>query len=93
MTRGAAGAEDNLDVERSGGFGGMTLRASIPLSALESRERAAIEQRLDRPPAPPSGPDRFVYRFRMHGHEAVVQEDMLPAELKPLLDRLADSWS
>jgi hypothetical protein len=88
---GAAGS-DELEVERSGGFGGLTLRASLPLTALEPRERAAIEQRLDRAPAPPSGPDRFVYRFRMHGREAVVQEDTMPAELQPLLDRLADSW-
>jgi hypothetical protein len=93
MTEGAAGAEEHLEVERSGGFGGRTLRASVPLTALETGERAAIERRLGRPPSPPSGPDRFVYRFRMHGHEAVVQEDMVPAELQPLLDRLSDSWS
>jgi hypothetical protein len=93
VREGAAGEEDQLDVERSGGFGGMTLHASVPLAGLESGERAAIEQRLGRPPSAPSGPDRFVYRFRMHGREAVVQEDMVPAELKPLLDRLSDSWS
>lgn len=91
MTEGIAGG-DELEVERSGGFGGLTLRASVPVAALETRERAAIEQRLDRAPAPPSGPDRFVYRFRMHGREAVVQEDAVPVELQPLLDRLADSW-
>jgi hypothetical protein len=90
---GAAGAEEQLDVERSGGFGGLTLHASVPLAALEPGERAAIEQRLGRPPSPPSGPDRFVYRFRMHGRDAVVQEDAVPAELQPLLDRLSDSWS
>jgi len=94
VSEGAAGAEEeNLDVERSGGFGGLTVRASVPVSELESGERLAIEQRPGRPPSPPSGPDRFVYRFRMHGHEAVVQEDMVPAELQPLLDRLSDSWS
>ncbi len=89
---GAAGSEEQLEVERSGGFAGLTLRASVPLAGLEPRERAAIEQRLGRPPPPPSGPDRFVYRFRLHGRDAVVQEEMLPAELLPLLDRLADSW-
>ena len=87
-----AGGEERLQVERSGGFGGLTLSASVPLAALEPRERAAIEERLGRSPAPPSGPDRFVYRFRMRGREAVVQEDMVPPELQPLLDRLADSW-
>lgn len=93
MTEGAAGSEDQLDVERSGGFGGLTLRASVPVESLEPRERAAIEHCLGRPPASPSGPDRFVYRFRLHGREAVVQEDRVPDELQPLLDRLADSWS
>ena len=93
MTEGAAGREARLEVERSGGFGGLTLHASLPLTRLEPRERAAIEQRLGRPPSPPSGPDRFVYRFRMHGREAVVQEDMVPAELQTLLDRLSNSWS
>lgn len=93
MKEGAAGPEDNLDVERSGGFGGLTRHASVPVADLGTRERAAIEQRLGRPPAAPSGPDRFVYRFRMHGREAVVQEDKVPAELQPLLDRLSDSWS
>lgn len=93
MTEGAAGGQDQLDVERSGGFGGLTLRTSVPLAELESGERAAIEQQLGRPPSAPSGPDRFVYRFRMHGREAVVQEDKVPAELQPLLDRLSDSWS
>ena len=93
MREGAAGEEDQLDVERSGGFGGLTLHASVPLAELESGERAAIEQRLGRPPSAPSGPDRFVYRFRMRGREAVLQEDKVPAELQPLLDRLSDSWS
>jgi hypothetical protein len=93
VREGAAGADDNLDVERSGGFAGRTVHASVRVSELESGERAAIEQHLDRPPSAPSGPDRFVYRFRMHGREAVVQEDMVPAELQPLLDRLTDSWS
>src|SRR5262249_51675233 len=93
IMEGAAGGEDQLDIERSGGFGGLTLHASVPLSTLEPRERAAIEQLLGRPPSSPSGPDRFVYRFRMHGREAVVQEDKVPAELQRLLERLTDSWS
>ncbi len=87
------GAEENLQVERSGGFGGLTRRASVPVATLAPGERAAIEQRLGSPPTQPSGPDRFVYRFRMHGREAVVQEDLVPDELQPLLDRLSGSWT
>lgn len=87
------GAEESLQVERSGGFAGRTLRASVPIAALAPGERTAIEGRLGQPPAAPSGPDRFVYRFRMHGREAIVQEDMVPDELQPLLDRLSSSWA
>ncbi|HXM55879.1 MAG TPA: protealysin inhibitor emfourin [Candidatus Dormibacteraeota bacterium] len=84
---------DELDVERSGGFGGLTLHARVPVTDLAPRERAAIEECFRHPLAPPSGPDRFVYRFRMHGHEAAVQEDLLPPALQPLLDRLASAWT
>ena len=89
----SGGPRPRLDVERSGGFGGLTRRASVPLAELGPEERAAIEECFRRPPAPPSGPDRFVYRFRLHDREAAVQEDRLPAELHPLLDRLDGAWS
>ncbi len=82
----------HLDIERSGGFAGLTLHASVPLADLGPRERAAVEECFAHPPAPPSGADRFVYRFRMHGRETAVQEDRLPEGLQPLLDRLATSW-
>jgi hypothetical protein len=87
-----AGAGETLEVERSGGFGGLTLRASVPLAQLSPRELAAVEQCLRHPSAPPSGPDRFVYRLRVRGHEADVQEDQVPVELQPLLDRLTSAW-
>jgi hypothetical protein len=87
-----AGDGETLEVERSGGFGGLTLRASIPLTQLTPRELAAVEQCLRHPPAPPSGPDRFVYRLRVDGREADVQEDQVPVELQALLDRLTSSW-
>lgn len=88
-----AGPGARLDIERSGGFGGLTRRASVPLAELRPEELAAIEGCFGRPPTPPSGPDRFVYRFRIHDREATVQEDRLPAELEPLIDRLAGAWS
>jgi hypothetical protein len=84
---------DALAVERSGGFGGLTRRASVPLAQLSREERAAIEECFGRSGSPPSGPDRFVYRFRIHGREAVVQEELVPRELAGLLDRLSGSWS
>ncbi|HSR21984.1 MAG TPA: protealysin inhibitor emfourin [Candidatus Eisenbacteria bacterium] len=89
----SAGPEARLQIERSGGFGGLTLRASVPLVEVRPEERAAIEECFGHPPTPPSGPDRFVYRFRIQDREATVQEDRLPAGLQPLLDRLAGAWS
>jgi hypothetical protein len=83
---------ERLEIERSGGFGGMTLRTSVPLAELGHRERAAVEECFAHSPAAPSGPDRFVYRFRMGGRVADVQEDRVPDELQPLLDRLSSSW-
>ncbi len=87
---------EKLELERSGGFAGMTLHASVPLAQLSPQERAAVDQLVDGRnggPAPPSGPDRFVYRLRLHGREALVQEDQVPHTLGPLLQRLSGSWS
>lgn len=85
-------AGERLEIERSGGFGGLTLRASIPLAELGPREREAVEECFAHPSAPPSGPDRFVYRLRMGDRAVDVQEDRVPDELQPLLDRLSGSW-
>lgn len=86
------GAADALQIERSGGFGGLTLRASIPLVELNPQEREALELCFEAPDVPPSGPDRFVYRLRLADREAVVQEDRVPPALEPLFGRLAGSW-
>jgi hypothetical protein len=89
----SAGPRETLQVERSGGFGGLTLSARVALAELSQEERAAIEECFRHPSSPPSGPDRFVYRFRANGREATVQEDVLPVELRPLLDRLSTAWT
>ena len=81
-----------LHIERSGGFGGLTLRASIPLVELNPQEREALELCFEAPEVPPSGPDRFVYRLRLGDREAVVQEDRVPPGLEQLFGRLAGAW-
>jgi len=83
---------DLLYIERSGGVGGLTLRASIPLVELTPEERVAVEGSFGLPEHPPSGPDRFVYRLELGGREAVLQEDQVPPGLKPVLDRASGSW-
>lgn len=82
-----------LELERSGGFAGMTVHASVPLAQLSHQEQSAVTQLLDGRPRAPSGPDRFVYRLKLNGREALVQEDQVPQTLKPLLDRLSGSWT
>lgn len=89
---GTAPAGERLEVERSGGFAGLTVRASVALAELSPGERAALEECFRLGPAPPSGPDRFVYRFRLGGRQAEVQEDQVPAGLASLIDRLRTSW-
>ncbi len=84
---------DRLRVERSGGFGGLTLRASVPVHELSPEEDAALAEFFARPTSAPAGPDRFVYRFRLGDREATVQEDRLPPVLLSLLSRLSRSWS
>ena len=88
---GGGGAE-RLRVERTGGFGGVTVRASVGLHELSSEEDAALEECFAMPPSEPAGPDRFVYRFRVGGRDVTVQEDRVPPALQPLLSRLAETW-
>lgn len=85
--------ESRLHVERSGGFGGLVVRASVAMGDLSSEERRAVEECFRPRPSGPSGPDRFVYRLRLGRREAVVQEGHLPSGLEPLLERLDDAWT
>lgn len=82
-------ADGVLDVERSGGVGGLKLHGRVGLAELSAAERQALDAALATPAAPPSGPDRFVYRLRAGGREATLQETDVPPILEPLLRRLA----
>jgi hypothetical protein len=85
-------APDLLYIERSGGLGGLTLRASVPVVELSPEERAVVEDCFRLPELPPSGPDRFVYRLQLGDRQAVLQEDRVPPGLQPLLHRVSGSW-
>jgi len=87
LTQPAAEGPD-LELERSGGFAGLTLRTVVPLSQLTPAQLEALRQSLSRPPPRRRHPDRFEYRLRSGGREAVLAEQDLPPVLRPLLSRL-----
>ena len=91
-----------LEVARSGGFAGITLRAPVDGAALPVEDRKALERLIERPPAPPSRParpgatrpgaDRFQYHLSVTagGEErsVTIDERDLSPEQRRLLDRL-----
>jgi hypothetical protein len=79
---------DELELERSGGFAGLTLRALVPFAELSPPQRAAVEEALSRPSSSEQRPDRFQFQLRLGDQETVLEEEDLPAVLRPLLGRL-----
>jgi hypothetical protein len=86
---------NQLYLERSGGFAGVTMSASFDPTALSSEQRAAVEACLGSWPRPveSTAPDRFVYRFELGSRQAFVPEDALPGSLRPLLRRLSPRFN
>jgi hypothetical protein len=80
---------DQLELERSGGFAGLTLRALVPFEELSQPQRAAVDDSLSRPPRRSPQPDRFQYQLRVGERRVVLEEDDFPAVLRPLLRRLS----
>jgi hypothetical protein len=77
-----------LELERSGGFAGLTLRAVVPTSQLTSAQLKALRESCERPPHRRPQPDRFVYRLRVGDCDVELAEQDLPPALRPLLGRL-----
>lgn len=90
-----------IELERSGGVAGISLRASIDTSALppdEAQDIARMVDRIDfddlasRPHRPARGADRFQYDLTVQQgaarHRLSLPESAVPTELKPLLERL-----
>jgi hypothetical protein len=90
-----------IELDRSGGFAGRTTRTAIDTDTLPADQAGEIERLvagLDlaalaaRPAAPPRGNDRFQYdltiRLGDHPYHLTASEGSLPAELRPLIDRL-----
>jgi hypothetical protein len=80
---------DQLELERSGGFAGLTLRALVPFEELSQPQRAAVDDSLSSPPRRSPQPDRFQYQLRVGERRVVLEEDDFPAVLRPLLRRLS----
>lgn len=88
-----------VDVTRRGGFAGVALHAALDTAQLTAADASRVEAALrdlpwDRPPAEPTGADRFRYELATveGGHERHVQlsEDEISDALRPLLDLLSD---
>lgn len=84
-----------LELERSGGFAGRTVRWSLDTGTLPSEEAAAVADLAAHaaswggPPAP--GSDRFAYRLRVLDGPSPVDVSFGepgPPAARPLLDRL-----
>jgi hypothetical protein len=83
-----------IEVERSGGFAGLTRRRSIdagelpPELADAARTLLAATSRDEAPAASTRGADRFQYRLRVSDasgeHELVASEEQLAPELGAL---------
>jgi hypothetical protein len=83
-----------LEIERSGGFGGLLLRGSFEVALLSPQQRAALHACFDSSrsgsgPAEPSAPDRFLYQVKLGDQEVWVPERDLPETLRPLVRNLS----
>ncbi|MFL6101613.1 MAG: protealysin inhibitor emfourin [Actinomycetales bacterium] len=88
-----AGSAGLVEVTRSGGFAGLTLRGRVDLDQLTGADRAAwdvaLQERLSGLAPHEPAPDRFVYRVSRPavGFEVTVGEHELPDDVRALLDR------
>ena len=87
--------------ERTGGFAGMRLKASLEEGSLAPREVRRLHKLLResrffelplRMEAPVSRPDRFQYRLTVEKdnciHTVQASEDAIPPEMRPLVEWL-----
>jgi hypothetical protein len=87
--------------ERSGGFAGLNLSASVDTGGLDEDEASQLEQEIEqanffhlpaRLQAAEPGADRFEYNITvergLHKHSVNVSEASLPDTLRPLVSHL-----
>ena len=87
---------ERIELERSGGFANLPLRAEVAATALDPRERAALDALLERPAAGTAAragaPDRFQYDITLvaggRRRHVRIGEHELDEPLRALVDRL-----
>jgi hypothetical protein len=97
-------ARVRIDFERSGGFGGMVMRATVDSDALPPDDAGRLHELVQqskfftlptRIGGAASGADRFEYRVTIDGpggrHEVTVGDSAVTSSLRPLLDWLTDA--
>jgi hypothetical protein len=89
------GEPDRIELERSGGFANIRVRASVPTHALAPEERAGVDALLGREPptqAAPGEPDRYQYDITVVSgdsrHHVRLGERDVDEQLRPLIDRV-----
>jgi hypothetical protein len=94
-----------IELTRSGGYAGLTTKLgeldTAELPEVEAREIEELVRKADVPkfaaasPMRGGGADRFQYDLIVEDsggrHELAMSEDKIPAELRPLIDRLRPS--
>jgi CHASE2 domain-containing sensor protein len=85
---------ERVEVQRTGGFANIPMRATIPAHALAPEERAAVDALLRRAPAEqpaPGRPDRYQYDITVvagdRRHHVRLGEWEIDDELRALIDR------
>ncbi|MDQ3570656.1 MAG: hypothetical protein M3396_08570 [Actinomycetota bacterium] len=87
-----------VEVARSGGFAGITVRSSVDTGDLPPAEAEKVEALVDevdwsslpRPGARPGAADRFQYHLSVSGREKQVDVMVGEQEVTPALRRLVD---
>jgi hypothetical protein len=86
---------ERIELERSGGFANIPMRATVPTSVLGPEERAGVDALLSRAPVGATevgDPDRFQYDITVvtgeRRHHVRIGEREVDDRLRPLIDRV-----
>ncbi len=85
----AAGASTTIELERTGGFAGLTRTVRVPRAEVPPELAGALDRALAAPSARPArgagGADRFTYVLRHDGQQVQLGEADLDPETRQLV--------